>query len=277
MASAEGHSSQEYIAHHLQNLVWGLDPSTGHWQFAMDAEQAQSMGFWAIHVDTMFFSLVLGGGILWVLQRMASKASVEAPGKLQNAVETVFEFIDQLVKEMFPFNNPLVAPMALTLLLWILTMNLMDLLPVDLLPLIASGLGISYLKVVPTADPNATLGMALGVFVLMLYYSFKVKGPINFAKELTLHPFNSIWLLPVNLLLEGVSLLARPFSLGMRLFGNLFAAELIFVLIGLLPFWLQWTLSLPWAIYHILVIPLQAYIFTVLVVVYMNLAHQTEH
>ena len=270
-----GSASQEYVRHHLQNLVWGRD-AEGVWRFAHDAQDAAQMGFYAINVDTMGFSVGIGALLMLFLWRQAKTATVGSIGAWQNIFEMTLEFVDQHVREMFSGRNKMMAPMALTLLLWIFLMNLMDLIPVDLLPWIASQLGVHYLKVVPTTDPNATLGMAIGVFLLTLYYSIKMKGVKGFTKELTLHPFNTPILIPVNLVLEGVSLLARPFSLGMRLFGNMFAAELIFIVIALLPWYLQFTLSLPWAIYHILVIPLQAYIFTVLTIVYMNMAYDVE-
>lgn len=273
--AAEVHSSEQYVQHHLLNLTYGRLPD-GSWGLAQNTEQAREMGFWAIHLDTMGFSLLLGGLALWFLRRVAVNATTEAPTGTQNLVEAVAEFIDSMAGEIFRHNNPLVVPIALTLLVWILLMNLMDLVPVDLLPLAATHAGLPALKVVPTADPNATLGMAAGVFLLMLYYSVRVKGPGGFAAELTLHPFRHPLMAPVNLLLEGVTLLARPLSLGMRLFGNLFAGEVIFILIGLIPFYLQFVLWVPWAAYHLLVVPLQAYIFTVLTIVYLNMAHETE-
>ena len=269
-------TSEQYVQHHLLNLTWGRNPD-GSWGLAADADQAREMGFWAIHLDTMFFSLVLGAGFLWFFRRIAVKASADTPSGMQNLIETAVEFIEGQSKEIFQHKNPLVAPLALTLIVWILLMNLMDLVPVDLPGLVAYHLfGLEALKAVPTADPNATLGMALGVFILMLYYGIRVKGAKGFTAELTLHPFNHPLLMPVNLLLEGVSLLAKPLSLGMRLFGNLFAGEVIFVLIGLIPFYVQFVLWLPWAAYHLLVVPLQAYIFTVLTIVYLNMAHEQE-
>jgi F-type H+-transporting ATPase subunit a len=162
-------------------------------------------------------------------------------------------------------------------------MNLMDLVPVDFLPQLFHLMGLEYMKVVPTTDVNVTLGMSLSVFALIIYYSLKVKGVGGFVGELTLHPFSSdnmflkILLVPVNLLLEGVSLIAKPISLALRLFGNLYAGELIFILIALLPFWAQWALSVPWAIFHILVITLQAFIFMMLTIVYLSMAHEDSH
>ena len=277
MSSATEHTASGFIQHHLENLILGYHPELGL-KLAADSTEVAEMGFWSIHIDTMFFSWVAAGLFFWVFASVARKATSSVPSGLQNFVEVVIEFIDTHAKEMFKGNNPLVAPMALTLICWIFVMNLFDLIPIELFPLLAKNLfGLQNLKIVPTADINSTLGMAIGVFALTLYYSFKIKGAKGFVKEMTLHPFNTPWLIPVNLLLETVSLVARPFSLGMRLFGNLFAAEVIFILIALMPFWIQWSLSLPWAIYHILVIPLQAYIFTVLTIVYMNMAYETDH
>jgi F-type H+-transporting ATPase subunit a len=170
----------------------------------------------------------------------------------------------------------MVAPLALTTFIWIVLMNTMDLVPVDWLPSLAGAMGIHFLKVVPTTDPNATFGMSIGIFLLILYYSVKEKGLGGFVGELTLHPFGK-WMLPFNLFLEGVNLLAKPVSLALRLFGNMYAGEMIFILIALLPFWIQWSLSLPWAIFHILIVLLQAFIFMTLVIVYMDMAHQKEH
>ena len=155
-------------------------------------------------------------------------------------------------------------------------MNFMDLIPVDFLPQAAQMLGVHYLRVVPSADVNITMSMSLGVFFLILFYSFKIKGPIGFAKELTLHPFHHWAFSPLNLILEGVTLLAKPVSLGLRLFGNMYAGELIFLLIACMPWWSQWVLSLPWAIFHILIITLQAFIFMILTIVYLSQASEEE-
>jgi len=185
--------------------------------------------------------------------------------------------VEGSVKDTFHGKNPLVAPLALTLFVWIFLMNSMDLVPVDFLPRFFELFGVEHMKVVPTTDVNATFGMSLSVFALMIYYSVKVKGPLGFAAELAFHPFGK-WLLPVNLVLETVSLLAKPLSLSLRLWGNLFAGELIFLLIAaLIPFYLQPVLSVPWALFHILVITLQAYIFMMLTVAYLNMSHETQH
>ena len=169
-----------------------------------------------------------------------------------------------------------VAPLALTIFCWVLLMNLMDLVPIDWLPSIAHAMGMEYFKVVPTTDINATFGLSLSVFALILYYSIRIKGVGGFIRELACHPF-PVWLFPVNLFLEGVNLLAKPVSLALRLFGNLYAGEMVFILIAaLIPFWAQWLLHLPWAIFHILIVVLQAFIFMILTIVYLGQAHETE-
>lgn len=279
-----------YIKHHLQNLTFGLHPEHG-WGIAHGPEEARAMGFWALHIDTLFFSIGLGVLFLWWFHRVGKRASAGVPGAAQNFVEWIIDFINNNVRGSFSGRNDMVAPLALTLFIWILLQNLMDLVPVDLLPWIATAIGIPYLKVVPTTDPNATFGMSIGVFLLVLYYSFKMKGAKGFAAELTLHPFESknpivmALFVPINLLLEGVNLLAKPVSHSLRLFGNLYAGEMIFILIALMysggifigafGIALQWA----WAVFHILIVLLQAFIFMTLTVVYLDMAHHVpdEH
>ncbi|MDW6091393.1 F0F1 ATP synthase subunit A [Vibrio rhizosphaerae] len=249
-------TSQEYISHHLTFL------SSGE-------------GFWSLNIDSMVISVLLGAGMLWLFFRVAKNATSGVPGKLQCFIEMIVEFVDGTVRDVFSGKSALIAPLAITIFGWVFLMNLMDLIPVDFLPHAASLVGIHYLRVVPSADVNITLSMALGVFVLILFYSFKIKGPIGFAKELTLQPFNHWAFIPINLILEGVTLISKPVSLGLRLFGNMYAGELIFILIaGLLPWWSQWVLSVPWAIFHILIITLQAFIFMVLTIVYLSQASE---
>ena len=278
--SSETLTPKGYIKHHLQNLTFGRHPD-GSWGLAQNAEEAKEMGFWAIHVDTMAFSLILGALFLWLFYRVAQSATTGVPGGWQNFIEWVVEFIDNSVRGSFAAKNDLVAPLALTIFTWILLMNLMDLVPVDWLPYTAQLLGVKYLKVVPTTDPNATFGMSIAVFFLILYYSIKIKGVGGFVGELTLQPFGK-WGLPANLLLEGINLVAKPVSLALRLFGNLYAGEMIFILIALL-YSAGWVLGifggllqLGWAIFHILIVLLQAFIFMVLTIVYLDMAHQ-EH
>ena len=278
--ASENPTSSEYIQHHLQNLTLGVkaDGSIG---IAHGAAEAKAMGFWAIHLDTMFWSIGLGALFLFFFYKAASKATSGVPSGWQNFVEMVVQFIDDNVRGTFTAKNDLVAPIALTLFVWVLLMNFMDLVPVDWIPLLATKLGIPYMKVVPTTDPNATFGMALAVFVLMIYYSIKEKGAGGFLGELAFQPFPK-WMFPVNLLLEGVSLISKPVSLALRLFGNLYAGEMIFILIallysgglawGLVGGGLQWA----WAVFHILIVLLQAFIFMILTIVYLDMAHQAH-
>ncbi len=268
-------SPAEYISHHIQNLTWGKHPD-GTWGFAHGPQEAAEMGFMAINVDTMFWSLLTGVVFCWLFRKVAVSASVEKPSRWQHCVELVFEMVVGSVRDAFHGHNKIIGPLALTIFVWIFLMNLMDLVPVDFVPYVSHLVGIEYMKMVPTTDVNATFGMSLSVFALMIYYGIKVKGPGGFLGELAFHPFGKA-LLPVNLVLETVSLIAKPLSLSLRLFGNMFAGELVFVLIAaLVPFWLQWALSVPWAIFHILVITLQAYIFMMLTIVYLSQSHESH-
>ncbi|WP_392552434.1 F0F1 ATP synthase subunit A [Orbus wheelerorum] len=258
MAISSPKTPQQYIEHHLHSLQVGE-------------------GFWTFNIDSLFFSIVLGVAFLLIFYCVARKATSGVPGKLQCAVEMVFDFVDKTVKDMFSGQNKVIGPLALTVFIWILLMNTMDLIPVDFLPYVTQQMGIPYLRVVPTADVNITMSMSLGVFLLIIIYTFKYKGIKGFIKDYTLHPFNHWAFAPINFVLEMVSLLAKPISLGLRLFGNMYAGELIFILIAaLLPWWSQWFLSLPWAIFHILIIVLQAFIFMVLTIVYLSMASATE-
>ena len=282
--ASEKLTSTGYIKHHLQNLTFGQH-SDGTWGLANSAHEAKEMGFWAIHVDTMFWSVLLGVLFLWLFRKAAVRASADTPSGFLNFVEWVIEFIDNNVRSSFSHKNDMVAPLALTLFVWVLLMNTMDLVPVDWIPMLASLAGIEYMKVVPTTDPNATFGMSFGVFVLTLYYSIKVQGPLGFATELTMQPFQAkspilkIIFIPMNFFLEFVSLISKPVSLSLRLFGNLFAGEMIFILIALLFSGgivfaiaggvLQWA----WAVFHILIVLLQAFIFMTLTIVYLEMAH----
>ncbi len=247
----------EYIIHHLTNLDVGE-------------------GFWTFHLDTLFFSVALGVLMLAVFISAARRATSDVPGKLQNFTEMMLEFVDQQVKDSFHGRSVLIAPLALTIFIWVFLMNAMDLIPVDLLPRVASFLGVHYLRVVPSTDLNATFAMSISVFFLILFYSFKIKGAAGFAKEILFTPFGK-WFIPFNMLLKLVEEIAKPVSLALRLFGNLYAGELIFILIALLPWWMQWLLALPWAIFHLLIITLQAFIFMVLTIVYLSMAHEEHH
>jgi len=240
------------------------------------------MGFWSINVDSMVWSVVLGLLFAVFFRRAAVSATAGVPGGLQNFVEMIVEFINETTDSIFQHKNDMIAPLAMTIFVWVFLMNAMDLVPVDWIPELAVLLGVSHMKVVPSTDPNITMALALSVFVMILYYSIKCKGAIGFLKELTLHPFPSLFAIPVNFVLEFVSLIAKPLSLGLRLFGNMYAGEMIFILIALMfgggiGFFifggvLQWV----WAVFHVLVITLQAFIFAVLTIVYLAQAHDSE-
>jgi len=272
-AAEHAPTGSEYIVHHLANLK---APHEGG-------------GFWTYNVDSIFFSVLLG--LLFVVSfwLAARKATTGVPGKFQNFVEVVVEFVDTQVRDTFHGTSKLIAPLALTIFSWILLMNFMDAVPVDLFPLIGQKVGLEHLKVVPTTDLNITLGMSITVFLIVMFYSFKIKGFGGFTWELLTHPFGK-WMMPFNLLLNLIEHLARPVSLGLRLYGNLYAGEMIFLLLAVLggSFAItslagiggaigQFVLGTVWACFHILVIPLQAFIFMVLTIVYLSQAHETHH
>jgi len=206
---------------------------------------------------------------------VAKRMTTGVPGGSQNLVEISLEFVNNNIKSMFHHESKVVGPLALTVFVWVLLMNVIKLLPVDFLPKLGELAGLPYLKVVPSTDVNVTMGLALSVFLLILFFSVRQKGLGGFAAELSFHPFGKLGI-PVNFFLESVTLIAKPISLGLRLFGNMFAGEMIFILIAILPWWIQWTLSVPWAIFHILIIFLQAFIFMVLTIVYMSMAFAVD-
>lgn len=253
-AESGGHDATHYIVHHLT-----------YWKVGE--------GFWAVHLDTLLISILLGLIFLAIFYAAARKATSGVPGPLQNFVEIMVEFVDGSVKESFHGKNDLIAPLALTIFVWVFLMNLMDLLPVDLLPLLIKPFDGEYLRIVPSNDMNATFAMSITVILLVVFYSFKAKGTGGYIKELLFHPFGP-WAAPFNLALNAVELFARPVSLSLRLFGNMYAGELIFILIALIPFYAQPLLGIPWAIFHILVITLQAFIFMMLTIVYLSMAHE---
>jgi F-type H+-transporting ATPase subunit a len=281
----------EYITHHLTNLTYGKLPEGfvrddgsiigggGSWVMATGGHEAAAMGFSAIHVDSMMWSIGLGIVFCWVFRSVAKKAETGVPSGMVNVVEMAVEFVDNTVRDTFHGHNKLIAPLGLTVFVWVLLMNLMDLVPIDLVPELFKLAGVHFQKIVPSTDPNITLGMAVGVFILMLYYSIKIKG-FGFVKELSMTPFNHWAFIPVNLFMEIVGLLAKPFSLGLRLFGNLYAGEMIFILIAaLFSAGVGWMAPAAffancWSIFHLLIIPLQAFIFMVLTIVYLSMAHE---
>lgn len=253
-------STTNYIEHHLTNLTYSL---------------SQGNSFWTLNLDTLFFSIVLGVFFFFLFWFIARRVTSGTPGPLQNAIEVVVEFVDTQVKDTFHGHNPLIAPLALSIFMWVFLMNLMDLVPVDLLPILAHSVGIHYLRVVPTTDLNTTLGLSLSIFVLILFFNVKVKGAIGFTKEVLSCPFG-IKLFPVNIAFRIVDEVAKPLSLSLRLFGNMYAGELIFILIAMMPWYVQWAPGWLWAVFHILIITLQAFIFMMLTIVYLSMAHESH-
>ncbi len=222
MASEGGHDTSSYILHHLTNLK--LDLHT----MRIDPE---ATGFWVLHLDSMVFSVLLAAVFLLMFRLAARKATSGNPGRWQNFIEMCVEFVDSQVKDAYHHGARFVAPMALLVGFWVFAMNFMDMLPVDLLPAIASGIGVEHLRTVPSTDPNVAIGMSLTVFLIAFGYSFVAKGVKGVGAEFLFHPFGK-WMLPVNFLLKCVEELAKPISLGLRLFGNMYAGEMIFILLA---------------------------------------------
>jgi F-type H+-transporting ATPase subunit a len=294
--ASETMKSSDYIKHHLQNLTYGKLPAgyerhegdhavvleQDTWTFAHNGQEAKDMGFWAVNVDSMGWSIGLILVFVLLFRTAAKKVTAGVPAGLQNFAEWIIEFIDSSVRGSFSGKNDLIGPIALTVFAWVFLMNFMDLIAVDLLPAAAGLMGIHFMKVVPSTDPNVTFGMAISVFWLILYYSVKVKGAGGFFGELAFQPFGKFGM-PINLILEGVGLIAKPVSLALRLFGNMYAGEMIFILIAIM-FGAGWVmgafaglLQLGWAIFHILIITLQAFIFMTLTIVYLDMAPQEHH
>ncbi|MBC7002724.1 F0F1 ATP synthase subunit A [Photobacterium sp. BZF1] len=251
-------TAHEYIEHHLTFLTAGE-------------------GFWSINLDSMFMVWVLGLTFIGVFRYVATKGTSGVPGRLQCLIEVTFEFVNNLVKEIFKTEDKLIGPLSLTIFVWVFLMNAIDLLPVDYVPMFARVMGLEHFRDLPSADVNVPMSMALGVFILIIGYTLKNKGLVGFIKELTTQPFTHPLLYPVNFILELVTLISKPISLGLRLFGNMYAGEMIFILIALMPWWMQWALSVPWALFHILIVFLQAFIFMVLTIVYLGMAVEEHH
>ena len=277
MATEHAPNASEYIVHHLTFL-------TNHKQVGL-------VDWSVLHLDTLFFSIGLGLLTVFIMARLAARATSGVPGRFQAAVEIIVEMVSDQAKSIVhsPESRQFVAPLALTVFVWIFLMNAMDLLPVDLLPLIGNAIGVPYLRVVPTADINATLGMSLGVLLLCLYYSVKIKGLGHWIHELFTAPFGAHPLLwPINFAMQMIEFVAKTVSHGMRLFGNMYAGELIFMLIALMGaawagtfgsglLWVGGVIAgTLWAIFHILIITLQAFIFMMLTLVYVGQAHESH-
>lgn len=287
-----------YIKHHLTNLTYGKVPAgtpvcdshgelTGatveqsSWILARCDEQVDAMGFLAFHVDSLAWSGIMGTLFVLVAAMMARRASAGVPSGMLNFVEMVVEFVDDSVRDSFHGKSKLIAPLAMTIFCWIFLMSSVKLLPVDTAGLIAAAFGLGYLKIVPTVDPNITMAMSFSVFLLTIGFAIKIKGIGGFFGELAFHPFEAkgvakFILVPINLIIEVVSLLAKPVSLGLRLFGNMFAGEFVFILLAAMMGYWQFVGAVPWAIFHLLVIPLQSFIFMILTIVYLSIASESH-
>jgi len=289
MAAEGGHgelTSSGYIEHHLQNLQV-CKAETGEWVW-----NNCTGNFWTINVDSMFWSVLLGVVFILLFRSVAKRSSADKPSKFQAFVEIIVEFVDSSVKDTLHGTSRLIAPLGLTIFVWVFLMNLMDLIPVDWIPEISKAVGVPYMKVVPTTDVNVTFGMSIAVFVLIIFYTIKNKGVTGFIGELTLHPIApptkglgliaAPFIISFNFILESVALLAKPVSLSLRLFGNMFAGELIFILIAIM--FSQnlllgvggGILHLGWAAFHVLIVTLQAFIFMMLTIVYLSLASESH-
>ena len=285
MAAEHAPNASEYIVHHLTHLN-----SLGH-------KQASLVDWSVFHLDTLFWSVSLGLLAVLILARAAAKATSGVPGRFQAAVEILVEMVESQSKSIVHGDRTFIAPVALTVFIWIFFMNAMDLLPLDLLPKIWGGVYSAtghdphhaYMRIVPTADLNATLGMSLGVLLLCLYYNIKIKGFGGWMHELFTAPFGSHPVLyPINFAMQMIEFVAKTVSHGMRLFGNMYAGELIFMLIALMGaawagtmgsgmLWVGGVVAgTIWAIFHILIITLQAFIFMMLTLVYIGQAHESH-
>lgn len=263
---------KSYIIHHLHHLQMNLS------NFSIVGESTKTNSFFIVNLDSLFFSLVLGFLFLFFFYKVSKDATIKIPGKVQSFVELVIIFVDTNVKDMYKTKSRLIPPLSLTIFAWTFLMNSMDLFPTDFFPVLGNSmLGINFLKVVPSSDINITMSMSICIFLLILFYSIKQNGFFLFLKKLSLHPFNHPFFFVFNLILELVTLVSKPISLGLRLFGNIYSGEIIFTMIsGLIPWWGQFFLSVPWSIFHILVIFLQSFIFMVLTIVYLSAAIE-EH
>ena len=266
MSAEGGLTTAGYIQHHLTNLAVCADAAkdaTGHCH-----------GFWTFHLGTLVISGLLGLLAFGLMAKLAGKATSGVPSGWQNFVEMVIGMVDQQVRDTFHGKSALVTPLAITIFVWVFLMNAMDLIPVDFLPLVAGAFGIHYLKAVPTTDPNLTFAMSITVFFIMIWMNLKVKGFGGYMHEIFTAPFGAK-LAPVNFIFRIVEDIAKPISLALRLFGNMYAGEMVFILIALLGIY-QLPLALPWALFHILIITLQAFVFMMLTIVYMSMAAESH-
>ena len=254
-----------YIQHHLQNLTMSVGEGS----------------FWTLHLDTLITAVLMGLLIVFAFWAATRNATAGVPGKWQAFVEICLEFVDRQAKDTYHGPSKLVTPIAITLFFWILMMNLLKMIPADFIAKPLELVGVHYWKPVPTADVNATLGLSISVFFLMLFFALRAKGLGGFTKEFLTAPFGK-WMMPFNLILNIVEWLSKPISLAMRLFGNMFGGEIVFLLIwvlggaGIIGAFAGGLFGLGWMLFHLLVIPLQAFIFMMLSIVYLSLSEDAH-
>ncbi len=262
--NAVPHTSAEYIQHHMTN-----------WQLNLHNFTFTNGGFWTVDLDTILVSVLLGALFLIFFHSVARKMTTGTPTKLGNVVEMSIEAVEKVVKESVRNDRHFIAPLALTIFIWTFLMNFMDLVPVDLIPQLMKLFGVTYFRAVPTTNPMLTFAMSLTVFALILYYNVKSKGPIGLSKEVLSKPFGW-YLFPVNILFRLIEECVKPVSLSLRLFGNIFAGEIVFLLIAMMPWWGQLSLGFIWTMFHLLVITIQAFIFMMLTIVYLGMAQESH-
>lgn len=262
--TAKAMTQADYIQHHMQ-----------HWVLNLHNFTFTNNGFWTLNLDTISIALLLGAIFLGLFRIVAARVTAGVPNRTQNFVELAVDAVDGMVKESFHGDRSMLAPLALTIFVWVFLMNFMDLVPLDLFPRAMGSIGVDHFKVVPTADPMQTFAMSITVFILILFYNFKMKGVVGLGKEILSKPFGW-WLFPINIIFRIIDEFVKPMSLALRLFGNLFAGELVFILIALLPWWGQLSLGVVWTLFHVLVITIQAFIFMMLTVVYIGMAHEAH-
>jgi F-type H+-transporting ATPase subunit a len=258
-------TTEDYIQHHLEYLQLNLRTFT-----------IGNGGFWTLNLDTLALTIIFGVLFFSLFRFVVTRLSPGCPGKLQNAIEMIVEFVQQSVKEIFHGDSNLIAPLALTIFIWIFSLNALDLIPVDLISRFLLCFGIQHFRPVPTDDPNFTFALSTSVFLLIVFYNLKAKGFGGFAKEILTAPFG-IWFFPFNVLFRLIEEIVKPISLALRLFGNIFAGELIFLLIAIMPWWIQWTAGVIWSIFHVLIIAIQAFVFMMLTIIYLSMAHESQH
>lgn len=257
-------TTEKYIEHHLTHLSFNLKT----WSFG-----EQGGGFWTIHVDTLFVSVFMGLLIFGGLRLIATHMK-ERPHHWQTVAELLIGFVGNTVYEIFHRKNQFVSSLALTVFLWVFAMNALDLLPVDTFAHLFHFLGVPAFKLVPTTDPNATFAIAFAVFILIIFFNIRMKK-WGLVKEMFTFPFG-IYFFPINILFRFIEECVKPLTLSLRLFGNMFAGELIFILIAIMPWWIQWPPGIIWAIFHIFVITLQAFLFMMLTIIYLSMAYESH-